>query len=441
MNVLVTGGTGDLGSIVARKLATAGHAVRSASRRPPAHPLPQGVSWARLDLESGEGVDAALEGIDAVIHTASNPMGRLRQTDVEGTRRLLERARVAGVQHAVFVSIVGSDRVPFFYYKVKQEVERLFEQSGVPYTILRATQFPRFFDRLLASQARLPVLFVPTDFKSQPIDPEVVAERLAECIERGPRGLLPDLAGPEVLTLGEIARAWRDARQLRRPIVHLPIPGRAAAGFRGGGLLAPDRPTPGPTLSDWLDRKYGSDPTGRPSPPGEPMWARLAVALIGLGYVAAGMALLLVPLWFYEHIGHFPPFNRHYAGDAGAFSFALGLGLVWAARRLRANRPIIGFATAGSVLHALNHGVDHLAEGASPMHWLLDFGPLVLAAVLLILVLRVRAPGVGTTAAGTASAPWRPATLTPWQDNATAPIAVAGVTPPPVDAAFAERRR
>ncbi|HEV2124566.1 MAG TPA: NAD(P)H-binding protein, partial [Chloroflexota bacterium] len=352
MNVLVTGGTGDLGRIVVRKLAEAGHTVRSASRHTPREPLPDGVSWARLDLETGEGLEAALEDVDTIVHAATNPTGKLRQTDVEGTRGLLERARAAGVQHVVFISIVGIDRVPqFFYYKVKLEAERVVRESGVPYTILRATQFPEFFERLLTPQLRLPALLVPTDFKSQPVDAEIAADALVEFVERGPRGLLPDLAGPEVLTLGEIARAWRDARGLHKPIIHLPVPGKAAQGFRSGGIIVPDRPTAGPTYADWLERKYGNSPSRRAPSPAAPLWARLIVTLIGLSYGLAGAALLWATPWFYEHVGHFPPYNRHYAGDAGAFNLPIGLGLLWAARGLRKHRPLIVIGIIASVLH------------------------------------------------------------------------------------------
>jgi uncharacterized protein YbjT (DUF2867 family) len=116
MNVLVTGGTGELGRIVVRNLAGAGHTVRSASRRAPHGSLPHGATWTRLDLEIGAGLAEALDGVQTIVHAASNPAGKLRRTDVDGTRRLLERARAGGVQHVVYISIVGIDRVPQFFY-------------------------------------------------------------------------------------------------------------------------------------------------------------------------------------------------------------------------------------------------------------------------------------------------------------------------------------
>ncbi|HET7767166.1 MAG TPA: NmrA family NAD(P)-binding protein, partial [Chloroflexota bacterium] len=305
------------------------------------------------------------------------------ETDLEGSRRLLERARAAGVQHAIFVSITGIDRVPYVYYRTKVAVERLFEESGVPYSILRAAQFPTLFERVLQPLSRSPILLLPLDFRFQPVDTELVAERLARAIDDGPRGRLPDLAGPEVLTVREIAHAWLHARGLRRLVLPLPLWGRIAAAFEAGAVTNPEAATPGPTYHDWLERTYGIRPPRLSTRPAEPLWARWIVALNGLFYVLAGAALLWATEWFYENVGHFPPFNRHYAGDAGAFSLALGLGLLWAARSLRRHRAIVVTALIASVLHTLNHGYDHLLEGATASHWLSDVGPLALGVLSL----------------------------------------------------------
>ena len=262
MNVLVTGGTGDLGRVLLPKLVAAGHQVRSASRRPPRTPYPPGgpVTWQRLDLATGEGLEAAVEGIDAIVHAASDPFGKVRETDLEGSRRLLERARAAGVQHAIFVSITGIERVPYAYYQTKVAVEQLFEQSGVPYSILRAAQFPTLFERVLTPLSRSPVMPLPLDFRFQPVDTELVAERLTQAVADGPRGRLPDLAGPEVLTVREIAHAWLHARGMTRVLVPLPLWGKVADAFRAGAVTNPAAATPGPTYYDWLERTYGRRP-------------------------------------------------------------------------------------------------------------------------------------------------------------------------------------
>ncbi|HEU5318413.1 MAG TPA: NAD(P)H-binding protein [Chloroflexota bacterium] len=392
MNVLVTGGTGDLGRALVPKLVAAGHTVRSASRRPPRDPYQEGggVTWQHVDLATGEGLDEAVRGVEAIVHAASDPLGKVRETDLEGSRRLLEEAKAAGVQHAIFVSITGIENVPYVYYRTKVAVERLFAASGVPYSILRAAQFPTLFERVLTPLSRSPILPLPLDFRFQPVDTDVVADRLVQAVNEGARGRLPDLAGPEVLTVREIATAWLYARGLRRLVVPLPLWGKVPAAFQAGAVTNPSAATPGPTYYDWLERTYGRRPprperTGQQQVNAEPAWARLMVALIGLSYVLAGALLLWATPWFYEHVGTFPPYNRHYAGDAGAFNLPLGLGLVWAARGLRRHRALIVIGLIASALHTLNHAYDDALDGAALAHWAWDVGPLALAAVLLAL--------------------------------------------------------
>lgn len=94
------------------------------------------------------------------------------------------------------------------------------------------------------------------------------------------------------------------------------------------------------------------------------------IALVGVADTAAGAALLLAPEWFYETIGTFPPFNRHYAGDAGAFLLPIGLGLLFAAREPSRYRPILVLALGASWLHASNHAYDaflHAGVGAASL--------------------------------------------------------------------------
>ncbi|MBA3534786.1 MAG: hypothetical protein H0T73_22980 [Ardenticatenales bacterium] len=120
-----------------------------------------------------------------------------------------------------------------------------------------------------------------------------------------------------------------------------------------------------------------------------PRFAQIVLALAGLNYSLTGLALLLAPLWFYENIGHFPPFNRHYAGDLGTFLLPLGLGLLIAARDPTKHRLFIGVAAGASVLHALNHLYDTLLE-PSASHLLPETIVLFLFAGALLLTLRVK---------------------------------------------------
>lgn len=253
MIILVTGGTGALGRELVRAAEAAGHTVRIASRRDRPADLPPGRAWARMDLDTGAGVREALAGADAVIHAASDPR-RHAQVDVAGTRTLAQAAREAGTRHLVYVSIVGIDRIPFAYYRAKLQAERIVAESGVPYSILRATQFHAFVEQMIAGFARAPLLLpLPSKFRFQPVATTEVAERLVRVAEAGPGERLPDFGGPEVLTMGEMARAWMAARGVRKPVVHLPLPGGLAAAFREGrGTLGDGGERGTVRWQDWL---------------------------------------------------------------------------------------------------------------------------------------------------------------------------------------------
>ena len=123
MNVLITGGTGHLGRLVIPRAQAAGHAVSIASRRSRPSNAAEDVRWSIVDLATGAGLTAALDGIDAIVHAASD-LKNTDDADVEGTTRLGEAARDAGVEHLLFVSIVGIDRIPYPYYQRKLEAER-----------------------------------------------------------------------------------------------------------------------------------------------------------------------------------------------------------------------------------------------------------------------------------------------------------------------------
>ena len=112
---------------------------------------------------------------------------------------------------------------------------------------------------------------------------------------------------------------------------------------------------------------------------------RVIVAIAGVFYALTGLALLFAPEWFFQNIGNFPPFNRHYAGDLGTFTLALGAGLLLASRDPAKHRLLIGVAAAASVLHSLNHAYDD-AQAPSPVtRLLIDTLPLFIFGLLLAL--------------------------------------------------------
>lgn len=254
MNVLITGGTGHLGRLVVTRAREAGHSVRIASRRPPPSKSEEGVTWATVDLGTGDGLREALEGIDAIVHAASD-LKNTQVADVEGTKRLAEAARDTGVSHLLFVSIVGIDRIPYPYYLRKLEAERMLVGSGAPYSILRAAQFHSFIDVLLTSAGRFPLVFpLPSGFHVQSVATEDVADRIVRALDDGPNGMLRDYAGPEPMTLDEAAAAWKSARGVRKPTLKFPMLGKTGAGFRAGHNTAPDGERGTITWREWLER-------------------------------------------------------------------------------------------------------------------------------------------------------------------------------------------
>jgi uncharacterized protein YbjT (DUF2867 family) len=262
--VLVTGATGTLGTALRPRLRDAGHDVLAASRSPPEDGS-DGVEWIELDLVEGTGIESAVAKADIVVHAATAPQGDTEAVDVEGTERLLAAGADAGIENFLYVSIVGIDEIPFSYYEHKLAAEQAIEASEVPATIVRATQFHSFIDELFGPLSWLPVWPLPTKLQTQPIDVGEAADAIVKHATTEAAGRVPDVGGPEVLTIGEMASKYRAARGMRRPIVRLPIPGKVAGGFRAGNALCPDRTVGSVTWEEWLDRKYGSgtDATAR----------------------------------------------------------------------------------------------------------------------------------------------------------------------------------
>jgi uncharacterized protein YbjT (DUF2867 family) len=245
-DVLVTGGNGMLGREVVNRLTAAGHTVRVLSRFTSADP--RAVPG---DLRTGTGLDAAVDGVAAIVHCASDPRDPQR-VDVAGTRRLVETARRAGRPHVVDVSIVGVDRIPWAYYRAKALAEEVVAASELPWTVLRATQFHEFTVAQLARLTRLPAVPAPRGWRFQPVDVGEIAIRLAAAVDDGPAGHLPDLGGPDVLSLADLTRLYLDATGRRRPIVPLPVPGAFSAALRAGANLAPGNRSGGQTFAQFL---------------------------------------------------------------------------------------------------------------------------------------------------------------------------------------------
>jgi uncharacterized protein YbjT (DUF2867 family) len=223
--VLVTGGTGTLGRLLVPELAARGHDVRVLSRR-------AGAGHVVGDLATGSGIDAAVDGAQVIVHAATS--AKTKAVDVEGTDRLASAARAAGVEHLVYVSIVGVDRNPFRYYRAKLAAEQRIIASGLPYTLARGTQFHNLVAAVFGKMRLGPLLFAPSGWRLQPNDPAEFAHHLAARVDAGPASGVTEFGGPEEATAAELAAQWHRAHGRTGRVRGLPVPGSASAAFRAG---------------------------------------------------------------------------------------------------------------------------------------------------------------------------------------------------------------
>jgi uncharacterized protein YbjT (DUF2867 family) len=247
--VLVTGATGTLGHRVVCEATEAAHKVRALSRKPRVGYT--GVHWTQGDLLSGEGIDAALDGIDTVIHCATQGT---RAKDLVSATNLISAARRAKTANIIYVSIVGIDRIPLPYYRVKLRVEEALAASGLGHTINRVTQFHDLVETSFSAQRYSPALFALKGVRFQPIDTRDVAKHLVSLIDGGPAGRVDDIGGPAVLGHDDLGRIYLNAQGSRRRVISLPLPGGIIAGFKAGANLAPANPIGTITFAQHLAR-------------------------------------------------------------------------------------------------------------------------------------------------------------------------------------------
>ena len=246
MRVAVAGATGTIGALTVAALARAGHDVVRISRS------------LGVDLSTGDGLDAALTGVDAVVDAMSYE-GADRDEAVAyfgtATQNLLAAEERAGVRHHVLLSIVGVDRVEGnAHYAGKREQERLVTEGPVPWTIVRATQFHDFAATMMRwteqdGVAPIPPLLV------QPMAPADVAAILAEIATGTPQGRYRDVAGPEPQDLVDMARRTNDARGHAVKLV--PTWSSLLGAEMAGDVLLPGpdaRITP-TTFDEWLAKQ------------------------------------------------------------------------------------------------------------------------------------------------------------------------------------------
>ena len=249
--ILVTGGTGTLGRHIVQRLVAGGHPVRVLTREP--RDAVEGVEFVTGDLEQGTGIAAAVAGVATVVHCAGSGTG-----DALKAQTLVAAATAAAVSHVVYISVVGADRIPvvtgndrrmFGYFEQKRAAEIAIEQSGIPFTILRATQFHDLVLIVAKAMTKLWVIPFPR-LRAQPVAAEEVADRMVELALGAPAGLVPDLGGPEVLDGRELLRDYARRTGRRRAILPIGLLGGAAKAMIGGANLTLE---PGTGRGTWRE--------------------------------------------------------------------------------------------------------------------------------------------------------------------------------------------
>jgi uncharacterized protein YbjT (DUF2867 family) len=247
--VLVTGGTGRIGRPVIERLRDLDCDLRVLSHT--REGVVDGVEYTRADLVTAEGSGEAVRGAAIIIHCAGTSNAR---ADQAMTANLIHAARgLEREPHLIKISVVGADRVPvgrglgkamFGYFESMRIIERAIETSGLPWTILRATQFFELMALVARALARLPVVPVAAGVRFQPVDSGEVASRLVELALGAPSGLAPDLGGPAAYPMADLVDGYLRAVGRRRPLLPVWLPGQVARTVREGANL----PAPGATL-------------------------------------------------------------------------------------------------------------------------------------------------------------------------------------------------
>ena len=246
MKIVIIGGTGLIGSKAAAILRQAGHEVAAAAPSTGVNTL------------TGEGLPQAMAGTRVVVDLANSPSFEYKAVleffETSG-RNLLAAEAEAGVRHHVCLSIVGTDRTPDNgYFRAKVAQEKLIEASGIPYTIVRSTQFLEFLGGIAASGAEGDKVRVPTGL-FQPIAADDVAAVVADAALAEPANGIVEIAGPERAPFNELVARYLKAVGDPREVVGDPearyfgalVEERSLVPL-GGARLGPTR------FEDWLKR-------------------------------------------------------------------------------------------------------------------------------------------------------------------------------------------
>ncbi len=251
MRIVVLGGTGVVGRHVVEQAIARGHDVASGSRHDAANSV---APQHRVDLRTGRGLADLLRRDDVVVDVTNVSAARAASA-IHGFEETAAHAVAAATRaraaRLVLLSIVGIDDVPLGYYRGKLAQEAVYRTAKVPVTVLRATQFHEFPGQMLAVATRGPVALLPRSM-IQPVAARDVAAALIDAAEQPHQARMPDLAGPEVHALPDLARRLLRARGGSTRVLCPWLPGRAARLMSQGALLLREGRTSSLTFDEWL---------------------------------------------------------------------------------------------------------------------------------------------------------------------------------------------
>jgi uncharacterized protein YbjT (DUF2867 family) len=238
-NILITGGTGTLGRAIIKQLAGLGTINIISSRDNAEITAPANII--KADLTDADSLKQVVSKANVIIHCASNPTNAFA-VDLEGTRNLLNCINTTALKHFIYISIAGVDKSQFPYYVVKRRVEQLVEAAGIPFTILRATQFHDFvLYRMIKSFETDGVLTIPQGLKFQSVDITEVAAKVKELTLTTPTNDVITFAGPQIQTIEEMAATYLNISGHPGPLKTEKMEGERFDMLRSGINLCPDK--------------------------------------------------------------------------------------------------------------------------------------------------------------------------------------------------------
>ena len=246
MKIVIIGGTGLIGSELARQLREAGHEAIAASPR-------NGVN-----AVTGEGLAPALQGAQVVVDVSNSPSFEDQAVLAffrDSTRNLLAAAKMAGVKHYVALSVVGTERMlASGYFRAKMTQEELIQGGGLPYTLLRATQFYEFLGAIAYTSTVGDTVHL-SSAALQPVAAADVSSALARLAVEAPRNAMLEVAGPEKAPLDQFVRRFMQSTGDARAVISGPSEDYFGTPLTDASLTPGADPILGPTRFEaWLDK-------------------------------------------------------------------------------------------------------------------------------------------------------------------------------------------